>query len=368
VPVRAPADVPTLTVGTPDEPAPAEVTATAGPPQAPDPAAGAPGPGFVVDAKIGDINGRPVYASDILDNNLGPRLLQTAREDGMTRERWTDEARRLIADELFKVMRDELIAAEARASLRPPQKQGLRSMLQEWREEERRRVGGAAALLEERLRQENKTVEQWLREREAAALIQYEFEQRIQKRAIVTWQDIRLYYERNFKVYNPDPLARFRLVRVVTSRAEDLEAVRSALDRGEPFEAVAAMEANTFNRETGGVVERPFAGEYAEGEFFGVPELNAAARALSPGEWTREPVTYGAFTAWLKLDSVEQISRPLSRWDVQLEILRILADHKRDEEMRRYLGRLMERASFTSLSDMTDQLLRIAGDRYWRGR
>lgn len=364
-PIAIPAPAtPSLTAG-PEQPEAREIVASVGaPPERP----GTPNPidqAVIVDAKVGDVNGRPILASEILDNRLGPRLEQLSRESGMTRERWMAESRDLISTQVFLLVRDELIEAEARASLRPEQRQGLQYLLQEWREEERRRSGGARALLEQRLREERgQTVEQWLREREARALIEHHIRQRIDKRAIVTWQDVRNHYERNERVYNPDPVARLRQVRVLSSREEDVVAVQSALERGEPFETVASMPMNTFERAAGGLVVRPIAGEYAQAELFGVPELTSAAQRLSPGEWTREPVRAGMFTYWLKLESIEQVSRPLSDPTVQLEIVSQLSDQKRDEELTRYVRRLMERASFTSLDDMSTRLLQIAANRY----
>jgi hypothetical protein len=342
-----------------------QVTLTPGGPPTPDADAAPIGRPAVVDAKVGDVNGRPIFASEILDTELGPRLEQKAHEEGMTRERWLDEARRLIGESLKRIVADELVEAEARAALKPEVRQGLRSWIQEQREEARREAGGARALLEQKLREQNKSVEQWERGRESEALIRNQIYGRVTKRAVVTWQEMKLFYDRHEKEFNPDPQAVFRQIRVPTSDAEGVRSVRSALERGDPFEVVAASDVNTFNRVDAGRVERPFDGEFIRAEFFGVRELNEAAHALTPGEWTREPVVYGAFTSWLKLESITRTARPLSDPDVQLDIIARLSEQKWREEFDRYLQHLMDRARFEGLPDMAERLVQIALDRYW---
>ncbi len=348
---------------------PAEPPAVAAAPADPPPAT-TPAQPVLIDAKVGDINGRPVFAATFLDEAIGSRLARKAEEPGMTYAAWREFAQSLIRSQLDGLIADELIQAEGRASLKPAQKQGLRAVMDQIREDARRESGGSRVKLEQRLQTEqNKTVEQWLRDRESRALIEYEIDRKIRNRVLVSWTDIRLYYERNEKLFNPDPVARFRLIRVPTANAEAVESVRSALDRGEPFETVAAMDVNTARGDSNGLVTRQFSGEYRDTAFFGtVTELNEAARSLTTGTWTSQPVAYGGNTAWLYLESIERVNRPLSDVDVQLEILKTITDQRLQVQLDRYINRLRERASFSDVNEMTQRLIGIAEQRYWAPR
>ncbi|MCC6659439.1 MAG: hypothetical protein IT437_01000 [Phycisphaerales bacterium] len=328
-----------------------------------------PGPdAVVVDSKVGDVNGRPIFASEVLDQGLADRLTRMARTPRITLDEWTKAARTLIRGSVDRIVNDELIEAEARASLQPQFKVGLKHYLDEKREEARREASGSRVLLERKLRTEGKSVEDWVRDREREALIQHQINEQVFKRAIVTWQDIRFYYEVNQKEFNPDPTATFRLVRVLTRNEEAVRAVQSALDRGEPFERVAAMDANTSNRADAGRDVRPLSGDYAQARLFAQAEMNDAAHGLAPGQWTQTPIRVGDFTVWMKLESIDVVHELLSDPKVQRKILVIVGQRKRDEVLERYLEGLKSRAHVSGFDDMTGRLLEIAGDRYWKTR
>lgn len=345
------------------EASPGDPVAAADPP---DPA-GAP---ELVDAKVGEINGRPIFAAEFFERGPGARLRERAREKGVTRQEWLADALTWINDELDRIQRDELLEAEARAALKPPQRQGLRAYAEALAERERRREGGSRTALERRLQEEeNQTYEQFVRGRESIELIRHQVRQKINSRVFVTSRDIRQFYEKNDKEYNPDPVARFRLIRIPTTKTGDVQAVQEALDRGEPFEQVASMTANTANPEQGGLQEKTFTGDLGDASPFGsVKELNEAARALGVGEWTRTPVTYGTWTSWLFLESIEVTRRPLTDEDVQLEIAETLVRRKWDEVFGKYMSRLAEGASLGEVPEIRVRLLRVAVMRYWDTR
>lgn len=363
-----------------------DVVARIGAPM-PDPLAPAAGAPIVVDVKVGEINGRAVRAREIFEE-LGPRLERAAAEKRLTsddwrlirgryeagmeertisRKEWLEYAGALIAVRLDAMLTDELLEAEARASLKPEQQQGLRYLVQEAGEQQRREAAGSRAEALRRLRErENKTERQFLREFESRVLIWYQLEERIRRRVRVSWRDMQRYYERNADVYNPPPVAKFRLIRVPAGNPEAVSAIGAALARGEPFAEVARRAENVYNREGGGQVpDRPFTGQFAAGEFFAPGPLNDAARTLTPGTFTPEPIDVGSDKAWLYLEAIERRSRPLSDRDVQLEIARRLKESAELAEQRTYLRHLKQRASFTDLEQMVQSLVEIAAARYW---
>jgi hypothetical protein len=337
---------------------------------------------ILIDAKLGELNGRPVRVQELMDE-LGPRLATKARERRFTREEWEflrlapqtraitrDEwllfARASFTSKLEGLLEDELLQAEARASLRPEQQQGLRYMVQEFGQQERRRHGGSQAELSRSLREgaEPKTEQQLRREREAAILIGYQIDERIRKRIRVSWKDVRLFYERNFEAFNPPATATFRMIQVPASDPEALDRVETALRAGAPFEEVARSLDNRHDRENAGFWGAlQFSGDYAQATLFNEP-LNSAARALTPGAWAG-PLDFAGTKAFLFLEKVDQRSRPLSNPHVQLALANALNQQAFDHERRKYIGRLKDRASYSPIDEMAARLTQIAASRFW---
>jgi hypothetical protein len=320
----------------------------------------------LIDAKVGEINGRPIRAQEIFDD-IGARLAAGRRQPNMSRAQWMEESTRLIREWLELALIDELLQAEARASLRPEQQMGLRHMVQDWSENVRRESGGSRAAAERQAQEQNKTIRQMERERESMILIGYQLDERIRKRVRVSWKDVRLYYERNAEAYNPPARARYRIIRVPRANAQALARVQQMLDSGTPFATVAAAPENTFRREEGGLrtPDILFTGEYASAAIDLAPQLADAARKLAPGQWTVQPVQQGDHATWIFLEQIVRESRPLSDRDVQLEIAARLNRTAVDTERRAYIERLKERASFTDLDEMARRLAEIAAERYW---
>ncbi len=313
----------------------------------------------LINAKVGDINGRPIYADEFLEP-MADRLRAEAQKRPPAA--WRTFARGEIHNRIAGVLRDELLRAEAIASLTPEQKQGLRAFLQSFRDVKVRQSGGSSAAAERRSRDETgKTLDQTLKEEEEITLIRLTFIQEINKRVNVSWRDIVLRYEQDDEKYRPPPTARFRLVRVRTDEAQTVEMIGAAIEGGEPFEEVASRDENTWNPDEGGLHEAVYEGEYGEAEFFGASILNEQAWTLGQGEWTG-PFELGSYTCWLKLEGIEQDSVPL--YDAQLGIYTELLAERQDEELRRYIGRLIERARVTDLDGIRERLLEIATERY----
>ncbi|MFN0134196.1 MAG: hypothetical protein ACKVW3_16910 [Phycisphaerales bacterium] len=328
----------------------------------------------LIDEKVGEINGRPVWAGEVFDV-IGPTLANAARNAKAAaaadprraqavRTEWEDQAFGTIASYLRRIIEDELLSSEARAGLKPQEKQGLKSILDNLVENQRRQAGGRAAA-ERELREANVTRQDLVRDRETKILIYWETERAIRSRARVSWKDVQIYYERNRDAYNPKPKATFRMIRV---GAENADAVTAALAAGRPFEEVARQPQNRARRAEGGLLSPiEFEGEYAKAEFFdsALAPLNEAARGLSPGQRTTTPVAVGDDRAWLLLERIDARSRPLSDGDVQLEIIGLLTKEAEERERGRHVSRLARQASLQDPNDIARRLLEMAIERYW---
>lgn len=348
----------------------AGIETTAGSPAPPSPAAEdqtpAPSQAWLVDAKVGDINNKAIYALSFL-SPLEARLRAEARRlsskpADQARREWTAFATKEIRDRLEAQLEDEVLRAEALASFTSQQKMGFRAFLERLQGDVIRQNYGSRTLTEEKLsRTQGLSLDEYIRQREQSELIKFKLGEQIYRKLNITWRDIEMFYEKNPEIFNPKPTAVFRLIRVGEGDAEAIASVERALARGEAFGQIARGAANEFQREEGGLVERVFADPFAQGEFFPIRELNEAARSLSEGRWAG-PLTHGQARYWLFLETVRRKSRSI--YDAQLEIEQFLRERQAGIGKAHYIDRLKKRASFTDLDQMTARLVQIAQDRY----
>lgn len=337
-----------------------DVAILAGTPLEPGASAAVAGPTLTLDANVGQINGTPVYASEIL-GQLDNRL-RAMRKQAKTNTAWQRQAAELIYGELNRKIQDELLLREAHSRLSPEQRAGLMQFLNRLRDNLASESGGSTMLADERLREESaSSLEDKIREERDKELIAWQVS-KVRDRVNVSWRDVVREYQRNHKLYNPPPKAVLRWIRVKASNRAGLDEVQSALAAGEPFEEVAARPANMFNPAEGGLHRVSYEGAFTEATIFGAAELNERATALKVGEVTG-PFTFRGDTCWIKLDAIDQ-SPPRALEDLQLEIYYRLQDRRMNEEANRYLRKLMERGSFEQPQLMTERLLRIASERY----
>ncbi|MCC7387517.1 MAG: peptidyl-prolyl cis-trans isomerase [Phycisphaerales bacterium] len=305
----------------------------------------------LVDAKVGDLNGLPILAGDWLEP-MGARL--RAESAGKTREQWRKFAAEAIEQELVGDLRDELFLSEARSSLTAQQKAGLRVFLKRFEKDVVRGSYGSQTLADEQLRQRSGFgLDEALRERERAALIQTQVQQKVWDRVQVPQRDLVLAYEKDYAKYNPKARAVFRQIRVSSGEAGTVREFGERLASGGAFAEVAADERNGTPEET----VREFEGSLAETELYGREDLQAAAASLEPGQMAG-PIDTGSFTYWIYLDRIERESHAL--YEVQRELRDQLTAERREEEARRYLLQLFERAGIAGLDELVFRLVFIA--------
>jgi len=337
------------------------LTIRQGPPDLSDTVAAPVEAAVLVESKVGDVNGKPIFATEFLEP-MAARL--AAEAERMPRKDWVIWANRQIERGLQEIMQDELLRAEALSRLTPEQEQGFRAFLQGLREDLASGAAGSRTLAAKRLAEtQGMTEDEFIAAREQEALVRTTLIRDIDNRVNVSWRDIEQRYQRDFDVYNPAPTAVFRLIRVSSSDEDAIKKITDALEAGEDFAAVAAESGSNFKPEEGGLEEVSFEGSFADAELFGGRILNEKAHTLSPGEWTG-PFEIGSFTGFLKLEDIHQES--ISLYDAQLPIYQQILAERRNYELKKYMKRLQERASFTELQDMRNRIFLIADRRYGR--
>lgn len=308
----------------------------------------------LIEAKVGDINGKPIYASSFFEP-IAARL--TAEAERLQPSAWRRQAAQIIAPRLDGMIADELLRAEALASLTPTQRLGLRSFLTNFRNDILTENLGSAQLASRR----GQSLDEALRDKEIETLVGLTLFREVNKRVHVSWRDIKQRYERDFKDFNPPPTAVFRMIRLATDDAEGVARVTRRLEDGDAFELVASDPDNTFRQGDAGLYRAEFEGGYDEGAFFGSDDLNAQARSLAVGG-TAGPFAVGSYTCWLKLEAIEQES--IALYDAQLRINRDLTVERRTEARTEYLTHLIERARVSNRDEILLRLLNIADERY----
>ena len=320
-------------------------------------------PPVLMDAKVGDVNGRPVFASRFFADKAA-RLKRRAADQ--PREQWLGETAQEIQRALNTIVEAELLTAEALAGLSPAQRVGLRAFLENMRDEQIRLNSGSRTLANRRIAEatDGGDLDEFIRRQEEQVLIANELRRKVTDRVYVPWRDVQITYDKLYDLYNPDPVAHVRLIMVTGGNAEDVAEVQRQLDAGTPFADVASTELNRINRDEGGLGEYQFKDPFETAAVFRIEELNTALHKLSPGEHSAAiPFNEGKNTAWLMLEKIDRISNPL--YDVQYGIERTLRSQREAQAKDAYIERLKERASFTSVSVMTERLTRIAESWYY---
>ncbi|GAB5495792.1 MAG: hypothetical protein Phyf2KO_08720 [Phycisphaerales bacterium] len=324
----------------------------------------------VYDAKIGDINGRPIIASRFLED-LMPRLrAEAAKLEPDQRREWRQEAFQIIARKLDGMIRDEVLYREGRARIPEITPQGLAMFVERIRENIIRRESGSYTQAEQRiLEEENVTMDEFLASLEKQVVIKEILDIAAEDYAPVSWLDIQNEYNRRYDTFNPNPRAYFRII--TTRDSSTAETVKQRLDSGDSFGELASdSNLNTYAVDRGGIFKEEgteFEGEFTEARLIAIDDLNSALVTLNEGEWAGPIARSGDRQSFVYLERVQQQSFSLEDENVQLSIEQYLKKTRSDEALERFVNRLRERANLgqSRANEMVIELLRVAETRVY---
>jgi PPIC-type PPIASE domain len=309
---------------------------------------------YSVDGMVGQVNGRAIYTSDVLEP-IKDQLATLGRE--LPPDTFRNRAASLIAGRLSAMVTDALIYGEAQRDLSDAERQGLLRATQAQRESILREYGqGSPALAEANLLEKtglnlDQTLEEW---RQTAIIRRY-IGQKIRPKVNVTRKDVKRYYEDHYDRFNPPSSRTVRVIQVDSQ--EDAQAIQTMLEAATPFAQAAADPRNVFRPGTGGLM-----GEMAGEQLFADEQVNRAVLDLQAGTCAG-PITVGE-KRWFVC--VEKINQPQGQplMQVQVQISGILFEQQFREYSERYRRQLFEEGSYNSIEQMTMSLLKIANDRY----
>ncbi len=318
-----------------------------------------PGPAYAVDAMVGQINGRPIYASEVFEE-AGEEQLQALGRNNPPAE-FRQQAAFLLSEKLRQLITDALILAEAEASLTEDQQVGLFVALQEFRGELISKAFGSEAIAEEQLQRDRGiSLDEAVELHRQRMLTQRYLHEKLYPRVHVERRQVERFYKENEQRFAP--LDTVVVAVLYTDDDRHADQIERRLDAGEDFDAVAGPYEAAGHAD--GVRYRPrmsFQTNLDEFDEFPDP-VDAKVRQLSVGGHTGR-IDTKRFVFFVKLvDVVAAEGQSLD--DVFLQIEAHLRSQEFDQLNRRYLQKLFEDGNYTPLNQMMQSLLTVAVNRY----
>lgn len=320
---------------------------------------------IVVDAMVGQVTGRPIYASSIF-KHIGVEQLERLGQT-LPRLSFKDRATKLIVSNLRDQITNALILAEAEAGINEQMQVGVQQFLSEQRKKILAEFQGSLDLAnKDYMRRKGITVTQELEERRQKALVDRYLGQKLYPKITVSRREVKRYYDDNIEEYSAQLEVQVRVM-IITDK-DDIEDATEALTGGTPFAEVAG-DYSRFRASDGGLMPAHkldgSIDEYAELNW---PELNEAVARLGVGEHSPMiPIKIGDAqgAGWVYLEKlVGGEGKTLEQ--VQIDIERKIRAQKFSVLSRRYIEELWVKGNYTSLETMTETLVDVAMARFAR--
>ncbi len=314
-------------------------------------------PRMVVDAMVGQVNGKPVYASSIFEE-IGREQLNRLGKS-LTRAEFRKRAAQLIQSTLKEKVTNSLMLAKAENSLTEKEKKGLRRIMKKERKKLLAKYKGVESSAERQLRKaKGHGLQKAIENRRDELLVQKYLREEIQPKINVTNADVRRYYSDHYEEFNPPAKVVLRMILVTDEKAA--KRVEKALSEGKPFKKVA-KQYSQVNPKGGGKMG-PYKTKLSAFSELRWSDLNKAVQSLEVGEVSsRVSVELGY--AWVKLIQVKKgESQPLEA--VYLEIENKLRQQQFNRLSQQYMSRMLKEGNFTPLKEMVRSLLTVAMNRF----
>jgi len=320
-----------------------------------------PGVSTPVDAMVGQVNGRPIYAGRVFES-IHEALAAIGKRTSP--QGFRREAESKIRGAVFTIVLETLIVAEAEATLNPQQQMGLRHLLKEQRAElVRSRGAGSEKAADQRLRREGSSLDEKMEEIRKQAVIQNHMRQKIAPKINISRKDVRNYYRRHSEQFNPKPGRTIHMIH--TKDPATADKIDRLLAEGTPFLEIAGnAELNQYKPDQEGFYDKGLTGDRIL-----VDPLNEPTLALEADQHTSR-IALGQKLCWVHVKTIST-GKARSLIDVQSEIRAFLYRQRRRQLDREYHAELLRKGSLDPrgtgndpLSVMVDALMEIAANRY----
>ena len=308
-----------------------------------------------IDAMVGQINGKPVFASEIF-RVIGEEALTRIGQE-KTRSQFIREVSTAVRDVLELRVTNTLIVAEAESQLTDNQRAGMKAILQKEREKLFARFLGSQQRAEEWLLSEGYgDLDTYIEEQRQQMLVGQYRQTNIFPKVHITRQQIERHYRDNITEYVKPGQITLRLIKVNSATVADQ--VQAALDSGQPFPAVA-QQYTTFSPSTGG--QRQFTDNIETFDSLS-DEFDAAVQKLAVGQHSPR-LDMDNQHWWVYLEAFEA-GESQSLQDVYLDIESSLRIYKAQRLMQQHIVDMRKQGNYTPVNDMVVALTNIAANRF----
>lgn len=322
---------------------------------------------WIVDALVGQINGRPVFADEFLEP-IAARLQELARapDRALARRQMVS----LVHERFDDWVNSELVISEAESSLTPEQQQGFFGWLKTMQEGTIAEYAGSREEAREAMRDDlGMDIDEFMQQRRDAALAQFLLDRKVKPRTIVAWRDVEREYGRRQEEFNPPAKVSIGRIALDTGRdAEKVAQVKQWLAEGKAFGEIA----DSLGLEKRGVVVQvPMAAgasvdDAVQASEDIAPAVKERLKGVAAGA-AGAPIERGTAITWLGIVEVTQAQgRTLFDPEVQIQLKRELDGVRSTVERSRYIARLRSRWVSDDINRIEERLLLIAFERYFR--
>jgi hypothetical protein len=351
-----------------------------------------------VEALVGQVNGRPIYANKVLAP-VSDRIKVAATQ--MTRTLLKDEVRAALFSEanqmgttirggrLYDLVVNDLLLSEAVSGMSKRQPYGLISIVSQMREDLVSSQGGSQTQLRQILeQQEGVSVDEYVEFQRDQILIDALDSQKIWPKVNVTWRDIQREFEQVSQGNNqfvgqidrartdaiilalrqgvplgdiPEANGSVTLGRIALKKDDPrVRETMLAFANGSEFEEVCEL----LELENGGLWKTFEMGSGGIDDISVNSTIKSHLVGVSKGEIV-EPFELGSNVVWI---AILEVQEPVSLYNrrVQIEVENILRWNQFNREKVRYVESLWGEGSIEEVKAMADRVANIAVQRYQR--
>ena len=315
-----------------------------------------------VDSLVGQINGKPLYASEFL-RSREDRIINIAAKTERNAARL--EIIQVISEAFDQTVNNSLIISEAEAMIPAEGQAGVLAWLKDLQEKEIANRGGSRADAQRSIEEEfpGTTIEEFMNRQKNQALAGDLLNRRIRPRTIVSWRDVERLYDVNSAAYNPLPTIRIGRIAVLKSNQAQVDQIKASFAQGKSFSQVS-KELNLENDGLWREIKIPQGGIDAIPDI--VDEMKSRIKGLAINK-VDGPIETKTQVTWMTLISEQQV-RAKSIFDpqLQLQLRRQIEGQRYSIEQQHYFQSLRTRWVASDLESMKARLISITLNRYFR--
>ena len=315
-----------------------------------------------VDSLVGQINGKPLYASEFL-RSREDRIINIAAKTERNAARL--EIIQVISEAFDQTVNNSLIISEAEAMIPAEGQEGVLAWLKDLQEKEIANRGGSRADAQRSIEEEfpGTTIEEFMNRQKNQALAGDLLNRRIRPRTIVSWRDVERLYDVNSAAYNPLPTIRIGRIAVLKSNQAQVDQIKASFAQGKSFSQVS-KELNLENDGLWREIKIPQGGIDAIPDI--VDEMKSRIKGLAINKIDGPTETKTQVT-WMTLLSEQQVrARSIFDPQLQLQLRRQIEGQRYSIEQQHYFQSLRTRWVASDLESMKARLISITLNRYFR--